>query len=142
MKIIISICEVTNNKYITLVKTIHDDLIKLHPYYSDIEKQYFQTIFQEILGKQNYEILINECLNLSSTFHSISIQRAQTLLNKWIMDGYFVKNENRVYFGIRTISEFNELFRNNYADQISICILCQELIFNVRRIFYVVLSCF
>lgn len=126
-------CEVRNQKYITLFNTIQDDIVK-RSYYTDNDSVYFERVLEELMNTPDHKLSTNECLNLIPPNTQVKPTQAQILLNKWIDDGYFVKLRNIVYIGPRTIHEFNTKLRSNSEDKVYICTLCRELTFVVSFI--------
>ncbi|CAH0559448.1 unnamed protein product [Brassicogethes aeneus] len=128
LKITYGTCEVTNQEMIVMLNTKNDALAKLQISFTPAHLEYFQAILGEILNSENYRITFIVCLNLTSTLVlSLSRDKGQVVFDKWVKGGYFVKDQNHVYLGLRTIFEFTSYLRSHCPN--SLCKLCNELVF-------------
>lgn len=127
-------CEITNNKCIALINTKCDTIALLQSTFSPVQLEYFQAIISEILGSDEYRITFIICINITSTLvGKMTRDQGQNTLNVWIKGGYFIKDEDYVYLGLRTKMEFATYLRQHCPD--SLCKLCSELVFRVIIIF-------
>lgn len=88
-------------------------------------------------------LALNLCNDLSistSSSKKITKQRAQDLIEEWIIAGYFIETDGAYYFGPRTIAEFGDTLRIRYAEHVRSCFLCRQTCFyvsirNINRFF-------
>lgn len=66
-------------------------------------------------------------INLTSKLpgKGITKARAQQLLDRFIMTGYFYKDEEKIYYGPKMITEFKEYLLSQFPDKIKSCHLCK-----------------
>ncbi|XP_044265301.1 non-structural maintenance of chromosomes element 1 homolog [Tribolium madens] len=127
-KIATSICEVTGENVFIWINTKNDELSKHQLGFSPVELEYFHAIMQEIITSENHQVLYPRCINITSTLvGTLSRESGEKALIKWIKGGYFVKKQQFVYLGARTILEFTTYLRTNTEN--CTCSLCSELVF-------------
>lgn len=90
-----------------------------------------------ILNKEFYVSQMT-CSNLCNELPNKQITKThgESLMEKWCQMGYFYycQNEYRYYFGPKFVTEFSSYVRDNFADFITKCCLCKEIIFSVSNI--------
>ncbi|KYB26512.1 non-structural maintenance of chromosomes element 1 homolog [Tribolium castaneum] len=127
-KIATSVCEVTGDSVFVWLNTKNDELSKQQIGFSPVELEYFHAIMQEIITSDNHELPYPRCINITSTLvGTLTRENGEKALMKWIRGGYFVKVEQFVYLGARTILEFTTYLRTNTEN--CTCSLCSELVF-------------
>lgn len=128
-KIVATNCEISNSKVLVWVNTRCDEISRLQLGLLDVEKEYFHVLMLEILSSEEHSILYPRAINISSTLNgSLSRVNGEKAFMKWIREGYFVKVEQFIYFGVRLVQEFTTFLRTNTVN--CICGLCSELVFN------------
>ncbi|XP_018580379.1 non-structural maintenance of chromosomes element 1 homolog [Anoplophora glabripennis] len=131
-KIVFFVCEVTNQNVVIWLNTKNDDISKHQISFSTIELEYFDSILKEILNSEEHRITFIVCINITSTLTSqFSRDSGQTVLNKWLKGGYYVKRGDYIHLGPRTILEFTAYLRSNCPD--SLCNLCSEIVFTGKK---------
>ncbi|XP_022911842.1 non-structural maintenance of chromosomes element 1 homolog isoform X1 [Onthophagus taurus] len=126
-------CEITGISYVVLNDMANDDISRMQKGFKPIELKYFEMIVKKIFCSKSKQLLINQCLNYSSTLPvKISITDAEVLLEKWKNLGYFVLNDDMVYLGVRCLSEFAPFFWKYCENYVKRCELCSELVVKGR----------
>ncbi|KAJ3647581.1 hypothetical protein Zmor_019452 [Zophobas morio] len=127
-KIATTICEITGDKVFVWLNTKSDELSRLQVGFSAVELEYFHAILQEIVTSDDHTIQYPRAINIASTLTAtLSRDNGEKALIRWIKGGYYVKQDERVFLGPRTILEFTTFLRTNTEN--CSCDLCSELVF-------------
>lgn len=110
--------------------------------YSEIESNYMKSLIESIVQHENASITIIDAINLSTQYATssqsvskrITQKRAQELIEDWIKFGYFLKIDETIQLGPRSIGEFGSTLRIKFPDNVWGCHLCNQITFKVRQI--------
>ncbi|XP_060524761.1 non-structural maintenance of chromosomes element 1 homolog [Cylas formicarius] len=127
-KLVLGRCEVTDENIVMWLNTKDDNISKFQISFSALEMEYFNVLLKEIINSQSHKLTYATVLNITSTLSThLSRDNGQTVFTKWLKGGYFVKIDDYVYLGPRTIFEFTSFLKSHCPEQI--CNLCLELVF-------------
>lgn len=96
------------------------------------EGEYFKLIMENIVTSSIYCMPAMQALNLTTGL-KITKLRAEELIAQWSAQGYLVDIDDVIFPGPRLISEFGDILRTKYKDNIRNCFLCKQIIFQVSE---------
>ncbi|KAH8263243.1 hypothetical protein KR044_006440 [Drosophila immigrans] len=102
-----------------------------YPGMTAAECQYFAMILDKLGHEEDGHIAWNEAyaeLDFKGTARPPSKQRMQTLIQQWAEMGYLLEDHDKLYFGPRSLVEFEFYLRFNFPDTIKPCHLCKQLV--------------
>ncbi|XP_031782628.1 non-structural maintenance of chromosomes element 1 homolog [Nasonia vitripennis] len=128
------ICELSGEKYWSVVGTTHEENLSILSKFSVAQRAFLRDIYSEIVSSENGSISSTDGLNLTRTIGvKLSMGEADAFLKdlykgKWlcIKNGYF-------YMGVQSILEVMPYFRATYENNFHNCQLCKEIIFHAKR---------
>lgn len=124
--------------YYVFCSTAKTSVSKMQHCYTDNELDYFKQIFAKVVENPELKISPREALNLqSSCSGKLNKVRAEKLLDTWSTTGYFVRNENMLYLGPKSLTEFKEDLKEMNADHLKGCGLCEDIAAWVRIIIFI-----
>ncbi|CAD7083575.1 unnamed protein product [Hermetia illucens] len=117
--------EIVNKEFVVFVNTIEDEINMKQTFYTEMDREYFRLLLQEITLNE-YSIQRIVALNLIAQLKPkpFSKNHAEELLDDWITLGYFLEEENLLYFGPKTLGEFSDFLAENFEDYVKKCQLC------------------
>ncbi|KAJ8678474.1 hypothetical protein QAD02_014261 [Eretmocerus hayati] len=128
------ICEMTGNKYWSVVGTVHEENLIIENEYTPAQKAFLRVIFSEIIGSQEKCIQNTDCLNLVHTFgHKMNMAEAESFLRRVVKQKWLHCKDGYYYMGVRSIIELMPYFRATYQDHFLNCDLCKEVVFNGQK---------
>lgn len=111
-----TICNFTGQIYFVLVSTSKNEIISFNV--SKKEMEVFRSVLTDILRNKCLKINFNE---VNETNHD--------LLMKFTEEHYFVKQDNALYLGVRSISQFSSVIKNSPVfKKLRNCIACTTLV--------------
>ena len=104
--------------------------------YTDGDIAYFKLLMEEMADTARKLLLPTQVLNLTNKMSkgiAISKVRAQCCIDKWVEQGYFAKEDNKIYFGPKMLLEFKDQLLTNDPDT-TVCSLCKDISIWVIRL--------
>lgn len=91
---------------------------------------YFRILIKTIAVEDEYAINSIVALNLSNqvVVSKFPKQRAEALLDKWTLMGYFEKIEDQTFFGPKMQAEFPNFLKDKFPDTVQSCKLCNNIL--------------
>ncbi|KAG5678447.1 hypothetical protein PVAND_008119 [Polypedilum vanderplanki] len=115
-------------EYYVFTSTAKTALAKLQNCFNEFELEYFKQMFTNIIINERLCIKPRDALNLQSNLNGkVTKIRAEKLTDLWITTGYFYRNNDLIYLGPKSISEFAETIQNLGLDHIKKCSLCEDI---------------
>lgn len=135
-KIIMYEYPLTEKNYYMLINTAFTSVNKFQNAYNENELNYMRVIISELAESNDFHLNPIEVINLTSKLpgKGITKNRAQQLLDRFIMNGYFFKQNSKIYFGPKMITEFKDYLLSQFPDNINSCSLCKGIAIWVRFI--------
>jgi hypothetical protein len=117
-----------------LINTAFTSVNKFQNAYTEPELNYLRLIINEIAESNDFHLNPMEVINLTSKLQgkAITKNRAQQLLDRFIMNGYFYNHNSKIYYGPKMITEFKDYLLQQFPDNISSCSLCKGIAIWVR----------
>ncbi|GFT34418.1 hypothetical protein NPIL_177671 [Nephila pilipes] len=128
MAILKGVDELTEESYYILINSNNNNLSRLAPEYKVQELEVFKSITSSIVKSDDGRISSTDALNLEIET-KISKKEVNDMLQMFQKDGWLCEKEGYYFFSTRAIAELQHFFRENYADFISICHLCKNIVF-------------
>ncbi|XP_011498260.1 PREDICTED: non-structural maintenance of chromosomes element 1 homolog [Ceratosolen solmsi marchali] len=127
------ICELTGNKYWSVVSTTHEETVKIPTELTQSQKMFLRSIYSEIIGGDGC-ISSTSCLNLCNSLETkFSMIEADRFLKHLIKQKWLYCKDGNIYMGVRSIIELMPYFRATYQDNFHNCFLCREVVFHGHK---------
>jgi len=118
-------------KYVVFNLTYESNFAKVQPSYSEEDRVYFAKLLEAIAKEDNYEIhwldvyrIADNIPNKSKKFNKMHVQ---DLFNAWLNQGYFIKHDDKLSYGPKMLTEFENHLKKHYSF-IKNCPLCQKIV--------------
>ncbi|XP_063699363.1 non-structural maintenance of chromosomes element 1 homolog [Culicoides brevitarsis] len=117
--------------YITFISTSESAISKQQNLWNPAEVELFRLMLREITTADDHKRSIFDCINLAGKVHvrQISKTRAEKVIQKWILTGYFYEQDEDVHLGPRLIAEFGTNLRTYFKDYVNMCDICKAIVF-------------
>jgi non-structural maintenance of chromosomes element 1 len=130
--------DLNDEEYLVFTYKSEISMNKFQTVYSEQEVHFFRLLMKEIARSEELQIKTMICINLTSKIPKLktnmkmmSKARAEELLSEWMLSGYFLEQDNDIFFGPRMLSEFGVYLKTNFPENIVACHLCKNVIFAV-----------
>ncbi|GFX17418.1 non-structural maintenance of chromosomes element 1 homolog [Trichonephila clavipes] len=120
--------ELTGESYYILINSNNNNISRLVPEYKVQELEVFKSITSSIVKSDDGKISSTDALNLEIEA-KISKKEVNDMLQMFKKDGWLCEKEGYFFFSTRAIAELQHFFRENYADYVSSCELCKNIVF-------------
>ncbi|XP_053954529.1 non-structural maintenance of chromosomes element 1 homolog [Anastrepha ludens] len=112
--------------------TFETSASKFQRHYSEADQMYFAKLVEAIAPQGDYGISWVEIYNLPNLTPTakkqLSKTRIQNLIKKWTDQGYFLKIDDKIYFGPRMLVEYASHLKTHYSEYVKDCPLCKKIV--------------
>lgn len=97
--------------------------------YNEDELDFYKRVLSKIIDNEELCISPLAALNLqTNSSRKVNQSRAQKLLEIWISNGYFMKQENSmIYLGPKSLVEFKDMLQTMELPYLRSCVLCEDI---------------
>lgn len=120
--------ELTGESYYILINSNNNNISRLAPEYKVQELEVFKSITSSIVKSDDGRISSTDALNLEIDAKILK-KDVNDMLQMFKRNGWLCEKEGYYFFSTRAIAELQYFFRENYADFISSCKLCKNIVF-------------
>lgn len=115
--------------YYVFCSTAKTSVSSMQNFYNEDELDFFKRVLVKIIENEELCISPLAALNLqTSSSGKVNQSRAQKLIENWIRNGYFVKQENSmIYLGPKSLVEFKDLLQTMELPYLRTCVLCEDV---------------
>lgn len=114
--------------YYIFCATTKTSISNMQHCYTEHEVDFFKQIFTKIVENLDLNISPREALNLqSSHVGKLNKMRSEKLLDGWCTSGYFVRHDNLIFLGPKSLTEFKEDLKGMGAEHLKGCGLCEDI---------------
>lgn len=112
--------------YYVFYSTTKTSISTMHHTFSETELDYFKMLFLIVLESEELNISPLNALNIQ-TATKINKTRIEKMLENWIMDGYFLRQDDKIYLGPKSVIEFKEIIQKMELPHLRSCMLCEDV---------------
>lgn len=113
--------------YLIFYATAKTSISPMHHTFNHTELDYFKLLLLCVMENEELNISPLNALNIQ-TATKINKTRIEKMLENWIMNGYFLRQENKIYLGPKSLIEFKEIIQNMELPQLRSCVLCEQVV--------------
>jgi hypothetical protein len=118
-----------DENYYCFCSTAQTSLSKMQSAYSENELDLFKLILNKIVDNEELRTTPISIMNLQIDGNSGKVKtlRVEKLLEEWIRSGYFVRENNSILLGPKSLIEFKEILQSFELEYLRTCVLCDDI---------------
>lgn len=113
-------------EYYIFYSTAKTSISSMHHTFTENELDYFKMLLLIVIENEDLNISPLNALNIQ-TATKINKTRIEKMLDNWIMNGYFVREDNKIYLGPKSVIEFKEIIQSMELNHLRSCLLCEDI---------------
>ncbi|KFM81222.1 Non-structural maintenance of chromosomes element 1-like protein, partial [Stegodyphus mimosarum] len=120
--------EISGEDYYVLINADDNQISRLSSEYKPKELELFKKIINSIVLSDEGKVKSIDALNLADEIN-VSKKDGEEIVNKFCEDGWLLKDDGCIIFATRAIVELQHFLRKEFKDDITLCTLCQNIVF-------------
>lgn len=119
-------------KFVIFINLTTDAINKFQTDKPKQELDFFRDVLFEIIKSEDKAIGLLYATNLVSSRKgklTLTKNRAQDLLEEWILSKYFFEKDDKITLGPRAITEFSNYLQSEFENSVNSCRLCKQISF-------------
>jgi hypothetical protein len=113
-------------EYYVFYSTAKTSISSMHHTFTETELDFFKMLLLFVLESEELNTTPLHALNIT-TATKINKTRIEKMLDTWIMNGYFLRQDHKIYLGPKSVMEFKEIIQSMELPHLRSCILCEEV---------------
>lgn len=114
--------------YYCFCSTAQTSMSRLQSAFTENEIELFKMILNKIVDNEELRTTPISIMNLQiDAGTKVNTSRVEKLLEEWIMNGYFAREDSSIFLGPKSFIEFKEILQGFELDYLRSCILCGDI---------------
>lgn len=113
-------------EYYIFHSTAKTSVSPLQHTFNENELDYFKILLSNIISCEDLCISPLNAMNLQ-TATKINKTRIEKIVDNWVRNGYFLRQDNKIYLGPKSAIEFKEIIQSMEIPHLRSCLLCEDV---------------